>query len=59
MVDAVFSEIDLPQVDLGWKPAMRHRAQSARAVFLRQTIERSADLPGAMTPQKQGVGGLG
>lgn len=35
MVDAVFSEIDLPPENLEWKPAMRHRAQSARAVLLR------------------------
>lgn len=34
MVDAVFSEIDLPQVDLEWKPAMRHRAQSVRSALL-------------------------
>ncbi|MEG3626378.1 TetR/AcrR family transcriptional regulator C-terminal domain-containing protein [Streptomyces poriticola] len=35
MVDAVFAEIDLPPRDTGWKSAMRHRAESARAVLRR------------------------
>lgn len=35
MVDAVFDEIDLPDVSVGWKTAMRQRADSARAVLLR------------------------
>jgi AcrR family transcriptional regulator len=35
MVDVVFSEVDLPSPDLGWKPAMRRRALSARAVLVR------------------------
>ncbi|MGW6459510.1 TetR/AcrR family transcriptional regulator [Streptomyces sp. NPDC055078] len=35
MVDAVFGEIDLPPRDLDWKGAMRHRAESARAVLRR------------------------
>lgn len=34
MVDAVFSEIDLPPVDAEWRPAIRQRAQSARSVLL-------------------------
>ncbi|MEU2898040.1 TetR/AcrR family transcriptional regulator [Streptomyces sp. NPDC001273] len=33
MVDAVFGEIDLPPRDTDWKSAMRHRADSARAVL--------------------------
>lgn len=35
MVDAVFGEIDLPPREMDWKPAMRHRATSARAVLRR------------------------
>ena len=35
MVELVFSEIDLPPEDLGWTPAMRHRAVSVRAVLTR------------------------
>jgi AcrR family transcriptional regulator len=35
MVDAVFAEIDLPPRDADWKSALRHRADSARAVLLR------------------------
>ena len=34
MVDAVFDEIDLPDVGAAWKTAMRQRADSARAVLL-------------------------
>jgi AcrR family transcriptional regulator len=33
MIDVVFSEIGLPAADGGWKPAMRQRALSARAVL--------------------------
>ncbi|WP_432198409.1 TetR/AcrR family transcriptional regulator [Streptomyces sp. bgisy027] len=35
MVDTVFSEIDLPALETEWKSAMRHRAESARAVLRR------------------------
>ena len=35
MVDVVFGEIDLPPVDIGWKPAIRQRAVSARGVLAR------------------------
>ncbi|WDV54919.1 TetR/AcrR family transcriptional regulator [Streptomyces coeruleorubidus] len=35
MVDAVFGEIDLPPRDMDWKSALRHRADSARAVLRR------------------------
>ncbi|MFD5159087.1 TetR/AcrR family transcriptional regulator [Streptomyces hawaiiensis] len=35
MVDAVFGEIDLPPRDTDWKSALRHRADSARAVLRR------------------------
>ncbi|MGK5697875.1 TetR/AcrR family transcriptional regulator C-terminal domain-containing protein [Streptomyces sp. URMC 128] len=35
MVDAVFGEIELPPRDTDWKSALRHRADSARAVLLR------------------------
>ncbi|MDK1344266.1 TetR/AcrR family transcriptional regulator [Streptomyces sp. 378] len=35
MVDAVFGEIDLPPRDTDWKSALRHRAESARAVLRR------------------------
>jgi AcrR family transcriptional regulator len=35
MVDAVFGEIGLPPRDTDWKSALRHRADSARAVLLR------------------------
>ncbi len=38
MVDAVFSEIELPPENAEWKPAMRHRVQSARAVLLRHPV---------------------
>jgi AcrR family transcriptional regulator len=33
MIDVVFSEIGLPPADGGWKPAMRERAISVRAVL--------------------------
>jgi AcrR family transcriptional regulator len=35
MVDVVFSEIGLPAGDVGWKPAMRQRALSAREALAR------------------------
>ncbi|MGY1745361.1 TetR/AcrR family transcriptional regulator [Blastococcus sp. SYSU D00695] len=35
MVDAVFAEVDLPSADEGWRPAMRRRADSVRAVLRR------------------------
>ncbi len=35
MVDRVFAEIDRPDMDLGWKPAMRARCRSAREVLAR------------------------
>ncbi|EPJ42341.1 putative Tetracycline repressor protein class C [Streptomyces afghaniensis 772] len=35
MVDAVFGEIELPPPDTDWRSALRHRADSARAVLLR------------------------
>jgi AcrR family transcriptional regulator len=35
MVDMVFSEIDLPMIDIDWKSAMRQRSASARAVLAR------------------------
>lgn len=35
MVDLVFSEIDDPDPTLEWKPAMRRRCESARAVLAR------------------------
>ncbi len=37
MVDRVFAEIDRPPTDLEWKPAIRHRCMSARAVLSRHT----------------------
>jgi AcrR family transcriptional regulator len=35
MVDAVVGEIDPPETDLNWKPAVRHRILSARRALLR------------------------
>ena len=35
MIDAVFAEIDLPSAEGGWRPAMRQRAVSVRAVLRR------------------------
>jgi AcrR family transcriptional regulator len=35
IVDAVFAEIDLPPADAAWRPALRQRAHSARAVLRR------------------------
>jgi len=35
VIDVVFSEIDLPPADEDWRPALRRRAYSARAVLRR------------------------
>ena len=35
MVDKVFSEIDLPQMNTHWKHAIQRRSESARAVLAR------------------------
>ncbi|MEV6825057.1 TetR/AcrR family transcriptional regulator [Amycolatopsis sp. NPDC051102] len=35
IIDVVFGEIDLPPEDVGWRPALNHRAHSARAVLRR------------------------
>lgn len=35
MVELVFAEIDMPPVELDWRSAIRHRAESARAVLAR------------------------
>lgn len=35
MVDAVFAEIELPRENEAWRPAMRRRAESARAALAR------------------------
>lgn len=35
MVDLIFTEIDLPPIDVGWKTAMQHRARAARTVLAR------------------------
>lgn len=35
MVELVFSEIEMPPEELDWKPAIRRRAESARAVLAR------------------------
>ncbi len=35
IVDVVFSEIDLPPADMGWRAALRHRAMSARRALRR------------------------
>jgi AcrR family transcriptional regulator len=35
MIDALFSEVDLPDQEQGWKSAMRERAISMRAAMLR------------------------
>ena len=37
IVDLVFAEIELPDPELGWKPAMRARCVSARTVLARHT----------------------
>jgi AcrR family transcriptional regulator len=53
MIDSVFSEIDIPSEDLGWKPAIRHRAQSARSVLLRHrwavSLMETRTTPGSAT----------
>jgi AcrR family transcriptional regulator len=33
MVDLIFTEIDLPPLDVDWKAAMQHRARAARVVL--------------------------
>ena len=35
IVDLVFSEIDLPPADIGWRTAIRHRTHSSRAALRR------------------------
>jgi AcrR family transcriptional regulator len=37
MIEAVFSEIDLPPKDVNWKTGIRHRSNSVRAVLLRHS----------------------
>lgn len=37
IVDVVFSEIDLPPVDVDWRSALRHRGVSARRVLRRHS----------------------
>jgi AcrR family transcriptional regulator len=51
MVDVVFSEIVLPSPGDDWKPAMRQRAESARAVLARHpwAIALMRSTPGAAT----------
>lgn len=53
MVDAVFSEIDLPPAGAKWKPAMRQRAISARAALTRHpwaiSLMESRTTPGPAT----------
>lgn len=53
MVDLVFSEIELPRLDLDWKTALRQRMSSVRDVLLRHPwalrILESRSAPGAMT----------
>jgi AcrR family transcriptional regulator len=53
MVDLVFAEIGLPAGGSGWRPAMRHRAVSARAVLSRHRwaigLMESRTAPGAAT----------
>lgn len=53
MVDRVFSQIDLPPVDLGWRAAVRQRCLSARDVLVRHAwavpLMESRRSPGAAT----------
>jgi AcrR family transcriptional regulator len=53
MVDIVFGEIDDPPADTDWKPAIRQRAYSARAVLARHPwatpLMESRTTPGAVT----------
>jgi AcrR family transcriptional regulator len=55
MVDLVFSEIDLPPADTGWKQAIRRRAESARVVLARHRwaapLMESRATPGPATLQ--------
>lgn len=55
MVDIVFGEIDLPPTDGDWKPAIRHRSISARAVLNRHPwatpLMESRTSPGPATLQ--------
>ena len=53
MVDKVFSEIDLPQMNIHWKHAIQRRSESARAVLARHPwavpLMESRRTPGAST----------
>ena len=53
MVDSVFSEIDLPQMDIHWKRAIQQRSASARAVLARHPwavqLMESRSTPGVAT----------
>lgn len=53
MVDRVFAEIDPPPDDVAWKPAIRHRCLSARAVLARHPwaapLMESRTSPGSAT----------
>ena len=53
MVDAVFAEIELPSADDGWRPAMRQRGISVRAVLRRHrwaiALMQSRSAPGPAT----------
>jgi AcrR family transcriptional regulator len=53
IVDVVFSEIELPPGDVGWRAAMRERALSAREVLLRHPwaigLMESRSTPGPAT----------
>lgn len=53
IVDLVFSEIDLPQPGTAWRPALRQRAISARAVLARHPwaipLMESRAVPGPST----------
>jgi AcrR family transcriptional regulator len=53
VVELVLAEVDLPEPGEAWKPAMRRRATSARAVFARHpwatTLVQSRATPGPAT----------
>lgn len=53
VIDVVFSEIDLPPAGEGWRPALRRRAYSARAVLRRHPwatpLMESRSHPGSAT----------
>jgi AcrR family transcriptional regulator len=55
MVDAVFSEVELPDPEVGWRMAMRRRAGSMRAVLSRHRwaigLMESRSTPGPATLQ--------